>query len=291
MERMILSGALAALLVAGAARAQAPEDEWGGYQPAKPPPPPAQPAPGVLPPPPPLPPPSGPVYPPVPPPQQFTTPARPRPEVLNRVRLVEEPNQVSVAASPTLGEGKRGQMVSVGFPLIQVRALFGLGERFDLGVGFDSYYFLMNEPLAVARVGIVKGERWSFTATLEAGYAFFVQRASRESNGSRWITGRRNINVMPSLSVAYQGTSLRAARVFFTAGYLLALDTEPYATDPLVGVPPAVVAGHNVSVKGGAELPLSSRTAFVFWFGFDVHGRADDSVLMPSASVGLVTSL
>ena len=29
----------------------------------------------------------------------------------------------------------------------------------------------------------------------------------------------------------------------------------------------------------------------VFWFGFDVHGRADDSVLMPSASVGLVTSL
>jgi hypothetical protein len=289
MERMNLSAALLCVLLAGAARAQAPEDEWGTYQPASPPAP-TQPAPGALPPPPPLPPPSGPFYAP-PPPQPFAGPARPRPEVLNRVRLVEEPNRVGVAASPTLGPGKRGQMVSVGFPLIQVRALFGLGERFDLGVGFDSYYFLMNEPLAVARVGILRSERWSLTATLEAGYAFFVQRASREANGSRWITGRRNINVRPSLGVAYQGTSVRAARVFFSLGYLLALDTEPYATDPLVGVPPAIVAGHNVAVKGGAELPLSSRTAFVFWFGFDVHGRADDSVLMPSASVGLVTSL
>ena len=95
-------------------------------------------------------------------------------------------------------------------------------------------------------------------------YAFFTQRASRESRGSRWLTGRRNINISPALVGAYQGSKARDARVFFELRYTLALDTEPYATDPLVGVPPSIVAGHNVSLKGGAELPLSSKTSFVF---------------------------
>jgi hypothetical protein len=207
------------------------------------------------------------------------------------VRLTEERNQVSVHGAPSLGAGRRGQSISLGFPMLSLRALFGVTDWLDLGVGYDSYYFLMNEPRAVFRFGLVRGESWSFAASLEGGYAFFAQRASRESRGSRWLTGRRNINVSPALHVAYQGSQPRAARVFFELRYLMAFDLEPYATDPLVGVPPDVVVGHNVGLKGGAELPLSSKTAFVFAFGFDIHGRIEDSVVMPTAMVGLVTSL
>ena len=72
---------------------------------------------------------------------------------------------------------------------------------------------------------------------------------------TRWLTGRRNINVIPSLVVSYQGDKPRAARLFFDLRYLLALDTEPYATDPLTGVPPAVVPGHNVILKACGATP------------------------------------
>lgn len=72
---------------------------------------------------------------------------------------------------------------------------------------------------------------------------------------------------------------------------MLALDTEPFATTPLGGLPPALMVGRNPGMKGGAEVPLSAATSFVFSFGFDVHGRAEDATAMPSAAVGLVTSL
>lgn len=274
---------IGALLLTGLARAQAPEDEWGGFQPSAPP---VQPGP-PLPPPLPLAEPHSPVF--VPPPP--SAPLRPRPAVVARVRPVEERNQVSMLGAPSLGAGKRGQLVVLGFPLLGIRALFGVTDRLDLGVGFDTYYFMMNEPRLAMRLGLAKNDSWALSATLEGGYAFFTQRASRESRGSRWLTGRRNINLSPALVGSYQGSAARAARVFFELRYTLALDTEPYATDPLVGVPPAVVPGHNVCLKGGAELPLSSKTAFVFSFGFDVHSRPEDAVVMPVASLGLVTSL
>lgn len=288
MKRSITGALLAAVLLAGGAWAQDPEDEWGGYQSVLPPPAPAPTLPG----PPPLPPPV------VPGPQRYapalppssSQPLRPRPEILSRVRLVEARNQASMGA-PSLGAGNRAQSLTVGFPFISLRLLFGLGDRFDLGVGYDTSYFLSHEPRAVFRLGVLRGESWSLTAALEGGYAFFLQRASRESQGPRFLTGRRNINLSPSLTVAYQGSAPRAARIIFSAYYLLALDTEPYATDPLVGVPPAVVAGHNGGVRGGAELPLSPRTSFTFSFGMDFHGRVDDTPVLPSAAVGLVTSL
>lgn len=278
--RVLLTGVL---LLGGAALAQSPEDEWGGIQPAPP-------GPAETPPPPP--PDVG-----QPPPPTFAPPPpapgtlRPRPEVVARTRPAEERNQVSMHAAPSLGAGKRGQMVLLGFPLLNLRLLFGVAERLDIGVGFDTYYFLMNEPRVVVRVGLVKGENWSLAANVEGGYAFFAQRASRESRSARWLTGHRNINISTALVGAYQGSKPRDPRVFFEVRYMLALDTEPYATDPLVGVPPAIVPGHNVSLKGGAELPLSSKTSFVFSFGFDIHGRAEDSVVMPGGSLGLVTSL
>ncbi len=281
--RFLLTG----VLLTGAAFGQSPEDEWGGIKPTPPPastdtaPPPPPP---VGQPPPPAP---APVY--VPP--AASSGLRPRPEVLARVRPPEERNQVSMAGAPTLGAGKRGQMVLIGFPIITLRAMFGLTEAFDLGLAFDTYYFLMNEPRVVARLALVKGENWSLSASVEGGYAFFAQRASRESRSARWLTGRRNINVSPAMLLAYQGSRPRDARVFFELRYLLALDTEPYATDPLVGVPPAIVPGHNVGIKGGAEIPFSSKTSFVFSFGFDIHGRPEDAVVIPGASLGLVTSL
>ena len=279
---------LLAGLLCGAARAQSPEEDWKAI-PLAPAPvaAPVNPGDPSLPPPPPPPPiaePRGMVGSP-------SRPLQPRPEVVARIRPPEDRNRVSMLAAPTLGAGKRGQMVLLGFPLLSIRALFGLGDRFDLGLGFDTYYFLMNEPRLAMRVGIAGNENWSFAGSLEGGYAFFTQRASRESRSARWLTGRRNINISPALVVAYQGSRPRDGRIFFEGRYTLALDTEPYATDPLVGVPPSVVPGHNVSFKGGAELPLSSKTAFVFSFGFDVHSRDVDAVVMPSASLGLVTSL
>jgi hypothetical protein len=283
MKHVMIGALVVGVLFSGAARAQSPEDEWGGIQPV----PPAQPKP---PPPPPLnvePQPPAPVY--VPPPPN--APLRPRPEVLARVRPPEERNQVSMLAAPSLGAGKRGQLVLLGFPLLSLRALFGVSDRFDIGLGFDTYYFMMNEPRAVVRLGLAKSENWSLAAHLEGGYAFFTQRASRESRGSRWLTGRRNINISPALVGAYQGSKARDGRVFLELRYTLALDTEPYSDAPLGGVPPSIVPGHNVSLKGGAELPLSSKTAFVFSFGFDIHGRAEDAVVIPGGSVGLVTSL
>lgn len=280
------------LLLSGAARAQSPapgtpDDEWGQL-PANPnapaQPPPAEPPP-LLPPPPPSPQPTFIT------PQPLSGPLRPRAEVLARIRPPEERNQVSVMGGPSLGHLNRGEMVMLGFPLIQLRLLMGLGDRFDLGIGFDSYYFMMNEPRLVSRLTIAKGDAFALAVKLEGGYAFFTQRASRENRGARWLTGHRNINVAASIVGSYQGSAPRAARLFFDLTYLLALDTEPYATDPLIGVPPSVVPGHNVLIKGGAELPLSSKTAFVLSFGFDVHGRATDSVVMPNAGLGLVTSL
>lgn len=291
MNRSLVGVTLACALLSSAAFAQAPEDEWGGAptsttQPQPPPVPPPAPAPVPVPVAPPTP-----VYTPTPYVPPAGTGLRPRADVIARVRPPEERNEVSMTGATSLGAGKRGQMVMLGFPLINLRALFGLTERFDLGIGFDTYYFLMNEPRVVARLNIAKSENWAFAASLEGGYAFFTQRASRENRGARWLTGRRNINISPALIVSYQASSARAARLFLELRYTLGLDTEPYATDPLVGVPPAIVPGHNVGLMGGAELPLSAKTSFVFSFGFTVHGRADDSVLMPGISLGLVTSL
>lgn len=286
MTRLVHVVLFAGVLLAEGARAQSPEDEWGQI-PANTTPAPQQPPPAPLPVEPiPQPPPPAPLVPLV-----QSGPLRPRAEVLARVRPPQERNDISMMGGNSLGQWKRGEMVLIGFPMLQLRAMIGLADRFDIGLGFDSYYFMMNEPRLVTRVSLVKGENFSLGLNLEGGYAFFTQRASRESRGARWLTGRRNINISPALVGSYQGASARAARLFIEVRYLLALDTEPYATDPLVGVPPSVIPGHNVGFRGGAELPLSSKTSFVIAFGIDFHGRANDAVVMPSATLGLVTSL
>jgi hypothetical protein len=281
---------LVGLLLVGAtwSLAQArPEEEWGGY-PGTPAAEPATtlPTPSSGDPSPPPPPPDG-----LPPPPPLLVPLRaPKPVVRRPAPPPQVPNTVSMLGAPTLGSFERGEALLVGFPFISLRFSLGLGERVDLGVGFDSYYLAMNEPLLTTRVLLGRTQTWSFAAVVEAGYAFFGVRASRETRGARWLTGRRNINVAPSFIASYQGTRPRAARLFFAVRYLLSLDTEPVALDPLGGVPPALVAGHNFGLRGGAELPLSPKTSFVFTLGLDVHTRVDDAPVMPDVAVGVVTS-
>lgn len=213
------------------------------------------------------------------------------PTVAVRQRIVDTPNRVSMFGAPTLGQWKRGQSLVLGFPLLSLRLSIGVLERLDLGIGFDSFYGSMNEPRIHGKFQLAAGELWQFAASVEAGIAFFSQRAAREIRGPRWITGHRNYNIAPGLILTYQAPSPRAARLFFDVRYMLALDTEPFATDPLTGVPASVALGHNVLLRGGAELPLSERTSFVFGLGLDVHGRANDSRVMPSVTLGLVTGL
>ena len=50
---------------------------------------------------------------------------------------------------------------------------------------------------------------------------------------------------------------------------------------------PVVVAAPPFQLRGTGELPLSSRVAFVFCLGLDVHGRAEDAIVMPMAALGL----
>ena len=272
-----LRNVLLVLVLGSRAFAQAPEDEWGRY--------PGQPTP---------PSPSAPT-------QVFEPPAAisrppaarpsPPPQVAAPERLVEVPNRVSMLGAPTLGPGRRGQLFLLGFPLLSARASFGLTRWLDVGLALDSFYGTMNEPRLTFRFGLWNDEDWSLAATLEGGYAFFTQTASRENRGARWVTGRRNVNLSPALVASYGGGSRRQARIFFEARYLMAIDTEPVAIDPLGGVPPAVVVGHNAGIRGGAELPLSETTAFVFQLGLELHGRSVDSVALPTCSVGLVTGL
>lgn len=276
--------ALLISLLSSVAFAQAqPEDEWQSLPNA----------PALSPPPPPLTPP--PIAPtpiaPTPPP---TSPPSPRiptplPDVRIRLRPREEPNSVSMFGAPALGQWKRGQAFVLGFPFFQIRASIGLLDNLDVGVGYDSFYLLMNEVRLLVKYGFGKGNGVTFALAFEGGGAFFNQRASKETRSTRWISGRRNFNFVPGAILSYQAASLRAARLFVDVRYMLTVDTEPFATTPLQGVPASFIIGHNVLTKVGAELPLSERTSFLFSLGLDVHLRPDDSPVMPSVSVGLVT--
>lgn len=274
----------AAVLVSGAARAQEknPDEEWNTLpadSKAQPPPtpPPGQPAAPLVP----------------PPPEASRAPAtRPGMSGISAPRPVLEPNTISMFGARSLGTLTRGEMFYLGFPLLGIRISMGVAERVDIGIGFDSFYGMMNEPRVGLRVNFFRGANWALAAHAEGGWAFFTQRASVDLRGPRWLTGRRNFNITPGLTVSYQGDHPRAARLFLSLQYMLALDTEPYQKDPLGGVPAAIQLGHNGLLRAGAEMPLSAKTSFVFLLGLDVHGRTEaDAPAMPVCSVGLVTSI
>ncbi len=217
---------------------------------------------------------------------------RPRPEVLARTRSQQPRNDVSVFGATPLGEaGRRSQSAFLGFPLIDIKLLFAVASRLELGLGFDTYFFMMNQPKAVIRLNFFDTGTVSLGARLEGGYAFFVLPAPRESTGARWLSGRRNVNIEPSLVLSLQPKSARAPRVFFNLHYLMTLDFEGYALTPLGGLPPDVIVGHNGGLHAGAELPLSPATSLVLAAGLDIHGREEDSRIMAMVGLGLVTSL
>ncbi len=279
---MLRFALLAGLCCSGLAIAQTnPDEEWGGFpvDPNAPPP---------APPPAPLPPADGRV--PLAPPPAYPG-GPPRSGIAGPAPVPDEPNNTSVYGAPALGQWKRGQTIFLGFPLLGLKLAIGLAPILDFYAGFESFYGVMNEFSTGFKVQILRGSNWSFAASVDGMLALFTQRASKEVRGPRWITAHRNYGVSPGLIVSYQGDKPRSARLFLEARYLLSFDTEPFARDPLNGVPPGLVLGHNAVVHFGAEMPLSARTSFVFLLGLDVHGRSDDSLAMPVASLGLVTGI
>lgn len=223
-------------------------------------------------------------------PPVMAAPSAPR-TVLVKPRPPDKPNRISVFGAPTLGQWKRGESVIFGFPTVEVCAHVGLLDWLDAGLTFQSMYGFMNDLRAVVKAAFLNGPGISLGASLEGGVNFFVTRAARETNGPRWITGRRNFALSPALTGTYQGSSPRSGRAFLTLRYLLAFDTEPFAKDPLAGVPSSLVLGSNFSATIGAEIPVTETTSFVFAFGLEVHGRSEDSPAMPTAHLGFTTSL
>jgi len=200
------------------------------------------------------------------------------------------PNRVSLYSARTLEPGERALGLSAGFPLLGAKVSLGLLPWLDVGVGVDSFYIMMTSVHVHARASLLKGERWALAAALEGGYSFFLDSASEDVRGARFLTGRRDWNLMPGLVASFQGRSPRAMRLFLDVRYHLAVDTQPLMRTPLGGVDGTRVSG-NVPVRLGFEVPFSERTSYVIMVGGDFHGRPEDSGFMPAVGVGLVTSL
>lgn len=213
------------------------------------------------------------------------------PAPFTRVPAPQELNRVSIYGAPTLGTLNRGLGVSLGFPLVGLRAAIGAARSLDVGLGFDSFYGSMNEVRLLGKYLLHDDQSWSLAAAWEGGAAFFAQRPEAEGHGARWLTGRRNFNTELGLVMSYRGATPQSARLFLDVRYHLGIDTQPFAHDPLAGVPPDVQLGHNVPVRMGAEMPFSARASFLFVFGFEIHGREQDSRFMPVLAVGLVTGV
>ena len=203
----------------------------------------------------------------------------------------EPPNEVSLFGGPALGQGRAAAAASVGFPYLGARLAVGALSWLDLGLQVESVYGSLTDVRATARAQLLNGGGWALGVVADGGPAFFVQPAQVERRGLRWLTGRRNWNTAPGLVVSFQGQNPRASRLFLDARVSFAFDTEPFQRDPLGGVPAAVQVSWNVPVRMGAEIPFSRWTSILFSFGFDAHTRPDDSTLMPTLTLGLVTSL
>lgn len=271
---------LAALLGQAGAAAEAPPpgSEWTGLpgEQAQPAPEPSAPAPAParpLPMPPTI---EEPMLPP------SSMPLSPRPET---------PNQTSLYGAAPLGAWKRAAAVSLGFPMLQARALMGVGSKLDLGVEYDTLYGLMHDIRAAARFLLWSGETMSLGVVGDAGPAFYSKTPQQDAKGARWLTGRRNVNATAGVVLAVHGSAPRSSRFFLSARCMVAMDTEPIQSEPLGGTPPPVVAAPNLLTEVGLEAPVSEWVSLVFRVGLDLHGRSEDSVVMVTGSAGVVTAL
>jgi hypothetical protein len=202
------------------------------------------------------------------------------------------PNRVSLLGARTLGPRGMAAGLSLGFPTLSARVAYGVLPRVDAVLGLDSLYGMMNEVRLGGRwMALDGGPRWSLGLALEGGYAFFLRPASVEDKGARYLSGRRNWNVLPGIVGNYQREGVRRARLFMDLRYQLSLDTEAIQRTPLGGLPPKVVAGHSFPLRFGAEVPLSEKTSYAVSAGIEVRTRTGDAPLMPMVSFGIVTGL
>jgi hypothetical protein len=274
---------LAALLGQAGAAAEAPPpqgSEWTGLPGEQAQPAPAPPAPGPV---------ASPGR-PLPMPPTIEEPLYP-PSSLSLTARPETPNRISIHGAGALGPWRRALSVSLGFPLLQARALMGVSQRLDLGVEYDTLYGLMHDVRASARWMLWSSDTMSLGVVGDAGPSFYAKAPQQDAKGARWLTGRRNINASGGVVLSVHGTSPRASRFFLAARCLLALDTQPVQAEPLGGTPPPVVFAPNLLTEVGLEAPVSEWVSLAFRVGLDLHGRSEDSLVMVTGSAGVVTAL
>ena len=194
-------------------------------------------------------------------------------------------NDVSLFGAKTLKPGQWAAGGFAGFPTFNVRVRYGLSDRFDLGIGYESFYGMMNEGQLQLRYLLTSGDT-EVAVVLDGSAAHFVLKPQADPLGARWITGHRNWNVAPGIVLSKRPSTSTLPRLFLDVRALIAFDTQPFQRSPLGGVPPGVQVGWNVPVRLGGEIPISSNSSFVVDLGFDIHGRAGDAVFMPVLSVG-----
>ncbi|WP_426749343.1 hypothetical protein [Myxococcus sp. Y35] len=200
------------------------------------------------------------------------------------------PNRVSLLGARTMGAGGLAAGLFLGFPVVSARVAVGLTRRIDALVGVDSVYGLMNELRLGARWMVFDGgARWSVGVALEGSHAFFLRSASVEDRGARYISGRRNWNVLPGVVGNFRLAGARAPRLFLDVRYLLALDTEPVQGMPLGGLPPDVELSSAFPVRVGAEVPVSEKTSYAVTLGGDIRTRPGEAGFMPVITFGVVT--
>jgi hypothetical protein len=202
------------------------------------------------------------------------------------------PNRVSLLGARTVGAGGLAAGFSLGFPTLSARVAYGVLPRVDVIAGVDSLYGMMNELRLGGRWMVLDGgPRWSVGLAVEGGKAFFLRPASVELRGARYLSGRRNWNVLPGIVANLQRKGPLSARLFLDVRYHLSLDTEPLQRTPLGGLPPSVVTGSAFPIRFGAEVPLSEKTSYSVTVGGDVRTRPEDADFMPVISLGVVTGL
>ena len=174
----------------------------------------------------------------------------------------------------------------LGLPTFGLRLQLGLGNGWDVGVGYGGVYGQSHEFSLHGRRALSEGEvEWA--VSLEGSGILFAQRPAVDGSGARGLAGRRNFNLAPGLHLSRRSAG-SSWRWLAHAQFLLSLDTEPVSVLPLGGVPPPVVLGWNLPVVGGAEWPLSPGVVVQLLGGFELHGRAGDVPGMLVLRAGLL---
>lgn len=201
------------------------------------------------------------------------------------------PNRYGLYGGRSLGSGHAGVGMELGFPFVTARALYGVLERLDLGLGVDTVYGLMTELRASARLTLLDSDNVSLAFVVDGGHAFFLRPPDTEDKGARYLSGRRDWNVAPGLVMSFQGDSPRAWRPYLDVRALMAFDMDPVQKDPLSGVPPAWKLDASVLIRLGAEFPVGEKTSYAVSLGGDFRSRSTDAEFMPTVSVGVVSTL